>query len=278
MDYNRRLTKTNETNFNPCPGNTYFRQALGHELLAQDQETNLGRRALSGDIDARNSLVMHNQRFLLKMVGEFHARHRNLDYDDLVSEANLGLMRAAEKYDPSTGNRFITYARFWILQALGRFADQEALPIRLPEHRADELRKIRSVVQDTSYTDPAVLSLSTGIDEETVKILLPYISGTVSLDAPVCTPSGDEGETLGNLVCPVEVDFLQPIMDSELWDVLQKLPDRHREVLMHRYGVFGYRKMTLQEIADSYGITRERVRQIESKAISMCRSLGQHIA
>ena len=279
MDYTKEaLTKNNETHTNPCPGNAYLRQALGHDLLTPNQEADLGRKALSGDIESRNTLVMYNQRFLLKLVGEFHARHRNLDYDDLVSEANLGLMRAAEKYDPSTGNRFITYARFWILQALGRFSDQEALPVRLPEHRAEELKKIRSAVQDSGNSDPGFLASYTDMEEETVRLLLPYISGTVSLDAPVCTPSGDEGETLGNLVCPVEVDFLQPIRDSELWDVLQKLPERHRDVLMHRYGVFGYRKMTLQEIADSYGITRERVRQIESKALSMCRSLGQHIA
>ena len=273
-----RHTKKNETHTNPCPGNAYLSQALGHEILTPDQEAELGRKALSGDIKSRNTLVLYNQRFLLKLVGEFHTRHQNLEYDDLISEANLGLMRAAEKYDPSTGNRFITYARFWILQALGRFSDQEALPVRLPEHRADELKKLRYTVQDSGNSDPAGLSLSTGIEEETIRTLLPYISGTVSLDAPVSTPSGDEGETLGNLVCPVEVDFLQPIRDSELWDVLQKLPERHRDVLMHRYGVFGYRKMTLQEIADSYGITRERVRQIESKALSMCRSLGKHIA
>ena len=279
MDYTKEaLTKNNETHTNPCPGNAYLRQALGHDLLTPNQEADLGRKALSGDIESRNTLVMYNQRFLLKLVGEFHARHRNLDYDDLVSEANLGLMRAAEKYDPATGNRFVTYARFWILQALGRFADQQAIPVRLPEHRAEQLKKLRSSVQDTGKTDPSFLASFCGLEEETVRLLLPYISGTVSLDAPVCTPSGDEGEALGNLVCPVEVDFLQPIRDSELWDVLQKLPERHRDVLMHRYGVFGYRKMTLQEIADSYGITRERVRQIESKALSMCRSLGKHIA
>ena len=278
MDYIRRLTKNNETHTNPCPGNAYLRQALGHDLLTAQEEAELGRKALSGDIDARNALVLYNQRFLLKLVGEFHTRHQNLEYDDLISEANLGLMRAAEKYDTSTGNRFITYARFWILQALGRFSNQESLPVRLPEHRAEELKKLRSAAFETGMTDPAGLSLTTGIDEETVRTLLPYIQGTASLDAPVCTPSGDEGETLGNLVCPVEVDFLQPIRDSELMEVLQRLPERHRDVLMHRYGVFGHRKMTLQEIADSYGITRERVRQIESKALSMCRSLGKHIA
>ena len=278
MGYKRRLTKNNDTHTNPCPGNAYLRQALGHDLLTTDQEAELGRKALSGDIDARNALVMCNQRFLLKLVGEFHARHRNLDYDDLVSEANIGLMRAAEKYDPATGNRFVTYARFWILQALGRFADQQAIPVRLPEHRAEQLKKLRSSVQDTGNTDPSFLASFCGLEEETVRLLLPFIGGTVSLDAPVRTPDGEEGESFGDLLLPVNVDFLQPVRDSELRDVLQKLPERYRDVLMHRYGVLGHRKMTLQEIADSYGITRERVRQIESKAISMCRRLGQHIA
>lgn len=238
----------------------------------------LGSRALSGDISARNELVMHNQRFLLKMVGEFHARHPALEYDDLYSEANLGLMRAAEKYDPSTGNRFVTYARFWIMQSLGRFADQWTLPVRLPEHRADELRKIRSAVLETGSTDTEILSSATGLEEETVKMLLPYTSATMSLDAPVRTPDGEEGESFADLLLPVTVDFLEGPMASELWNVLQELPERQREVLMHRYGAFGRRKMTLQEIADMYGITRERVRQIEVQATNMCRRLGRRLA
>lgn len=270
-------TKTNETHDKPRPGYGYS-AVLGHELLTVQEEVQLGTRALSGDISARNELVMHNQRFLLKMVGEFHARHPALEYDDLYSEANLGLMRAAEKYDPSTGNRFVTYARFWIMQSLGRFADQWALPVRLPEHRTDELRKIRSAVLETGSTDPETLSSATGLEEETVKMLLPYTSGTMSLDAPVRTPDGEEGESFADLLLPASVDFLEGPMASELWDVLQQLPERQREVLMHRHGAFGRRKMTLQEIADMYGITRERVRQIEVQATNVCRRLGRRLA
>jgi len=234
--------------------------------------------ALSGDIEARNTLVMSNQRFLLKTVAEFHSRHTHLDFDDLVSEANIGLMRAADKFDPSTGNRFVTYCRYWILQSLTRFANQQSVAVRLPEHRAEELKKIRNAVIESGSMDPQALSISTGIETESVRMLLPYILGTISLDAKARTPDGDEGESLADLLLSVSVDYLEGLRASELWNVLQQLPERQREVLMHRFGAFGRKKMTLQELADMYGITRERVRQIESKAIAMCRSLGNHIA
>lgn len=226
--YTEATIKTNETHDKLRPGNPYLTAALGHDLLTAEREAELGRRALSGDIEARNALVMHNQRFLLKTVTEFHSRHNNLDFDDLVSEANIGLMRAAEKYDPATGNRFLTYARYWILQSLTRLSDQHSI--------------------------------------------------SVSLDEPVSTPSGDEGACLGDLVCPVTVDFIANLQARELLEVIEKLPQRHAKILMHRFGAFGRRRMTLQEIADRYGITSERVRQIESKALAMCRSLGKHIA
>ena len=222
--------------------------------------------------------MMHNQRFLLKTVTEFHSRHNNLEFDDLVSEANIGLMRAAEKFDPETGNRFITYARYWILQALTRFSDQHSLPVRLPEHRAEELKKLRKIVQEVKSPDIKSLAISSGLDEESVRLLLPFLNGTVSLDAPVSTPSGEEGACLGDLVCPVTVDFIGNLQARELLEVIEKLPERHAEILMHRFGAFGRRRMTLQEIADRYGITRERVRQIESKALAMCHSLGKNIA
>ena len=221
---------------------------------------------------------MHNQRFLLKTVTEFHSRHNHLDFDDLVSEANIGLMRAADKFDPSTGNRFVTYCRYWILQSLTRFANQQTVAVRLPEHRAEQLKKIKSAVLETESTDPLILAPVTGLDEETVKMLLPYTSGTMSLDARIRTPEGNEGESFADLFLPVSVDYLEGLRASELWNVLQQLPERQREVLMHRFGAYGRKKMTLQELANKYGITRERVRQIESKAIAMCRSLGNHIA
>ncbi len=172
----------------------------------------------------------------------------------------------------------MTYARFWILQALTRFAEQQPLPVRLPEHRAEELKKIRFAIQETGSTDSLTLSHKTGIEPETVKTLLSYVSGTVSLDSKVRTPEGNEGESFGDLFLSVEEDFLKPIRNSELLGILEKLPERRREILMHRFVVFGRRKMTLQELADSYGITRERVRQIEKQALLACRRIGMHIA
>lgn len=182
-------------------------------------------------------------------------------------------MRAAEKYDPATGNRFVTYARFWILQSLGRFADQWALPLRLPDHRADQLRKIRSAIIDNKNSDPAGLSSTTGLDQETIKLLLPFSQGSVSLDAPIRTPCGEEGESFGDLLLTVTEDYIEKLQSSELRDVLEKLPQRQREVLLFRSGAFGYQQMTLQEIANMYGITRERVRQIETQALTACRRL-----
>lgn len=221
---------------------------------------------------------MSNQRFLIKTVAEFHSRHTHLDFDDLVSEANIGLMRAADKFDPSTGNRFVTYCRYWILQSLTRFANQQTVAVRLPEHRAEELKKIRNAVLDLGSMDSEAISASTGIETESVRMLLPYIFGTISLDAKARTPDGDEGESLADLLLPILVDYLEGLRASELWDVLRQLPERHREVLMHRFGAYGRKKMTLQELANKYGITRERVRQIESKALIMCRRLGQKLA
>jgi len=221
--------------------------------------------------------VERNQRFLLKVVGDYHEKHPALEFGDLVSEANLGLIRAAEKFNPATGNRFTTYAKFWIRQSLGMYEDQWETAVRLPGKRADELRRIKTAMRDTGSNDPTIISAATGIGIETVKTLIPYSAGAISLDSKAKTPDGDEGESLSDLLLPVSVDFIEGIQTSELWEVLQKLPEKQREVLMHRYGAFGRKRMTLQEIADEYGITRERVRQIENQALNMCRRLGQNL-
>ena len=215
---------------------------------------------------------------MVKTVGEFHKKHPSLDLDDLISEANIGLLRAAEKFDPTSGNRFITYGRFWILQAIGRYANQMGLAARLPDHKAEMLKKLRAAIIETGKSDIKSLALFSGLEEESVRQLLPFTNGMVSLDTPISTSSGEEGVCLGDLVCRVTVDFTGNLQTQELLEVIKKLPERHAEILMYRFGVFGHRKMTLQEIADRYDITRERVRQIEAKALIMCRRLGRKLA
>lgn len=262
--------RTRENRLNPS--------CCAQDLLTPDQEAELGKRSLAGDTGARNALVVHNQRYLKTVVSEFMLAHPSLEFDELVSEGNLGLIRAAEKFDPSRGTRFITYARYWILQALGRFSEQSGLPVRIPEHRADELKRLRAAMQETLSSDPAVLSGASGLDEDTVRLLIPYTMGTLSLDTPARTPSGDEGDTLGEILCSQEADFIGDLCREELKQLLRKLPERNREILMHRYGVFGREQLTLQKISEKYGITRERARQIETRTIDICRCLGRQTA
>ena len=265
----RRHSTTNETHYRTCQDVI---------LLTAEQEARLGEKALGGDITARNTLVIKNQRFLLKIAGEFHSHHPALDYDDLVSEANLGLMRAAEKYDPATGNRFLSYAKFWILQAMWKYADQNELAVRLPGNKVEELRRIRALTSDSDCADVGDISRATGLDAETVRTLIPYLSSVVSLDAPINTPDGYEGDTFGELFLPVNADFLNGLQKDELLRLLKKLPEKHREILMYRFGAFGHRRMTLQKLADMFGVTKERIRQIEARALELCRKFARDLA
>ncbi len=161
---------------------------------------------------------------------------------------------------------------------MGKFADQSESAVKLPEHRYADLKKIRACVSETDCPTAEAVSRNTGIEEETVRVLTPYLFQAVSLDAPVRTPDGDEGETFADLFLPVNVDFLEGLQKDELRKLLNQLPQRHCEILMLRYGAFGRKQKTLQEIADAYGITRERVRQIETRALEMCKTLGRDIA
>lgn len=266
---NRRHSTTNETHYKAIQDNT---------LLTAEEEARLGEKALAGDIAARNTLVIKNQRFLLKIAGEFHSHHPALDFDDLVSEANIGLIRAAEKFDPATGNRFTTYARFWILQALIRYADQSELAVKLPDNKAQDLKKIRAAATEIKHLDIEALSSAAGLDADSVRTLIPYLASAISLDAPIRTPEGNDGDTYADLFLPINIDFIKGLQADELLRLLKQLPEKHREVLMYRYGAFGHRKMTLQKIAEMYGVTKERIRQIEARALELCRSLGKDIA
>jgi len=189
---------------------------------------------------------------------------------DLLTEANLGLIHAAELYDPDSGYRFHTYASWWVFQYMSRFISENGI-IRLPQHRADQLRRIRNAVSNTGTRDVNILSSETSIPETVIEMLIPYLSQVISLDAPVQKPSGAKGESLSEFVIEEKIDYDEGLMKDELWGMLQSLPERHRDVLMRRYGVFGHEQMTLQQVADELGITRERVRQIELRALQLCR-------
>lgn len=244
----------------------YVRQVLSFPILSREEETLLGRKAHEGDIEARNALVMHNQRFLMRLVHDYQRRHPGFSIRDLMSEGNMGLIRAAQLFDPSRNVRFIGYARAWILNYLDRFT-QDCGPIHIPQHQITALNRLRKAKTD-GIAD-ADLSEETGVSEKDIEVLLPHLNSVASLDVPLS--DAEDGATLGDIVCASEDDYdALPIADM-LTGMLASLPERYRDVLVRRYGVFGEKPMTLQQLADEYGVTKERIRQIEMKALKMCR-------
>lgn len=244
-----------------------MRQVEKYPVLSQEEEYMLGRKSLAGDVAARNRLVMHNQRYLISLVNEYARKCPSADFDDLLAEGNIGLIRAAQLYDPTKGVRFISYAKNWILQALSRYTYEMSGAVRLPQHQGENMRKIRQAVSD-GLTDPTDVSLATGVCVEDVKTLMMHMSPVLSLDAPVCA---DDDTPLGDLVPDRSSEFSQNIERMVLTEILSRIPERHSDVLKRRYGVFGLPEETLQDLAREYGCTKERVRQIEKRALQECR-------
>lgn len=213
---NRRCAKTNEI----------------FELLSAEEEVELSRRAHSGDIEARNSLVLHNQRFLIKLINSFSKVHPELEKEDLYSEANIGLIRAAELFDPEKEVRFVWYAKFWVMQALFRYEEENTGSLRLPSNKAQALNRIKFAMDKAETENPEILSSKTGIDIETVKELFPLLRKAVSLDTPLYSEEGSVNKSLSDLVCFYNEDFDSFADYDELNRMLSTLPERQREVIL----------------------------------------------
>ncbi len=244
-----------------------------NRILSLEEEIELGRRAAT-DESARNALVMHNEGFLKRMVYAFYKNHREMDLEDLMQEGYVGMLNAAARFDPDRGIRFITYAKFWVQQALNLSLELSFGIVRIPSNRADELIRIRRVMIETGSSDPEFLAERVKASVNTVKCLLSYNHPTISLDSKVPTPSGTEGETMIARTAAIDVDFDHNIEIEELKAILDKLPERQREILMFRYGVFGHPLLSLKELSDMFGISREAIRQMEHRALAKCKEVA----
>jgi RNA polymerase primary sigma factor len=254
----------------------YLREIGRHRLLTVEEEVALAKRVERGDIEARNLMVSSNLRLVVSLAQRYRASGMSLL--DLIQEGNLGLIRAVEKFEWRKGFKFSTYATWWIRQAIQRGIADRGRVIRLPVHIHDmmiRIRRSRAEFEARFGREPTELELSEaiGVDIERLRELLFYTSQPIAIETKVGT---DGDATLGDVVADHDASHgfdqvLEDIGRDELHAVLGTLTDREEKIIGLRFGLDGTDPMTLEEIGKRFGLTRERIRQIEIKALSKLR-------
>ena len=253
------------------PLKLYVRQIGGGPLLTREEERELARRKDEGDEEAKKRLIESNLRLVMAITRNY--TKASVPLLDLIQEGNLGLIRAVEKFDYRLGYKLSTYATWWIRQAITRALADQGRTIRLPVHVADQVRRLlraRRQLAQKLNREPSLAELAreTQQTEERVRELLELVEIPVSLDTPV----GDGESLYGDLI--EDVNSLAPHDQSavqargrELAGALEQLNPRMRRVLTLRFGLDGQPPQTLEEVGSQLGITRERVRQLETRAL-----------
>jgi RNA polymerase primary sigma factor len=253
------------------PLKLYVRQIGGGALLTREEERELARRKDEGDEAAKKRLIESNLRLVMAITRNY--TKANVPLLDLIQEGNLGLIRAVEKFDYRLGFKLSTYATWWIRQAITRALADQGRTIRLPVHVADQVRRLlraRRQLAQKLNREPTLTELAreTQQSEERVLELLELMENPVSLETPV----GDGESLYGDLI--EDVHALAPHEQSaeqargrELAGALEQLNPRMRRVLSLRFGLGGESPQTLEEVGTQLGITRERVRQLETRAL-----------
>lgn len=262
---------------------SYLRDIRRHGLITHEEEIELARRAADGDTNARRTLIESNLRLVIAIARRYTST--GVPLVDLIQEGNMGLMRAAEKFDSERGCHFGTYATWWIRQAVSRAAGEQSRMIHLPEHVATRLRKVRRVAAQLSQENgldplPEDIAAACNIDVSEVADLLGVIEQPVSLDAPVDEEARYSlADTLEDNTTPAPADTAsQHLLGEELHRALAFLTPRERAVITLRYGIGDGRSRTLLEVGKELGISRERVRQLEVVALMKLRGMSASIS
>ena len=255
----------------PDPVRTYLKEIGGVSLLSAKDEVRLAKLIEKGDQGAKNALIEANLRLVVSVAKRYMGRGLNLL--DLIQEGNLGLIRAVEKFDYRKGFKFSTYATWWIRQAVSRAIADQARTIRIPVHMVDAINRVtrtqRAMVQDLGR-NPTMEEIGEIVElpPDKVEELLELARETVSLEAPM-------GETDASLADFIEDDHghqpdeiaARKIMQEDLQKTLSGLPDRERKIIELRYGLNGNDPMTLEQVGQVFGVTRERIRQMEIRTL-----------
>jgi RNA polymerase primary sigma factor len=250
---------------------TYLKEIGGVSLLSAKDEVRLAKLIEKGDHDAKNALIEANLRLVVSVAKRYMGRGLNLL--DLIQEGNLGLIRAVEKFDYRKGFKFSTYATWWIRQAVSRAIADQARTIRIPVHMVDAINRVtrtqRALLQDLGREPtPAEIGAELDLPPHKVEELMKLARETVSLEAPM----GDTDASLADFIedDPIhqpEAIASEKIMREDLAKTLAGLPERERKIIELRYGLSGNEPMTLEQVGHEFGVTRERIRQMEIKTL-----------
>ena len=254
----------------------YLREIGKIPLLSRDEEQEYARCAVLGDRAAKEKLLRANLRFVIRVAKKY--QNRGLPLEDLISEGNIGLIKAIERFDPDKGYHFISYAVWWIRQAMQSAIREKSRMIRIPRHimkKLEQLEDVRKHLEKEKGGEPGLDAMAEklGITEQQLADLLNMRRGIVSLEDPAFKDSQAElTEQIADTEtrAPEETTIDNSLM-AMIKKALKRLPEREAKIIELRYGLNGNRRHSLQEIADIYNITKERVRQIEIKAVRKLR-------
>ncbi len=251
----------------------YLKEINRIPLLTRKEEDYHARRAAKGNQESKDVLINANLRFVVNVAKKY--QNQGLPLSDLVSEGNIGLMNAIERFDADKGYHFISYAVWWIRQAILKAICEKSRMIRLPLNRANELvqiEKARKALQSEKNEEPEVkdIAVAVNMNEDHVANLLNISRDLVSLETPVYAEK--DSSILSDFIedsgyTHPEEEFIEKSLKEDINDVLESLSEKEREIIQFRFGLNGRTPLSLKEIGDQYNLTKERIRQIEKKAI-----------